>query len=93
VPRPQKRLLLEKRIKRRLRALNFRGVLGYIGASLRLEVIAEIRLILLAHFFRDRFTAMLRIARVIFDAHLAHVEFGATGFANIQSAQWKGEFR
>jgi hypothetical protein len=79
-------LFAEKIVERGLRTLDRSGILGHIGPSLRLEVIAEIRLVLLPNLLRGGLFAMLRIRGVVLDAHLAHVELGVAGLAGIKPA-------
>src|ERR1700690_53852 len=73
---------LEQIVQRRLRPRQLRPVLRYVSPRLRLEVIAKIRLILLAHLLRRRLLAMLGIRRVVLNAHLAHVQLRITRLAN-----------
>lgn len=54
-------LLAEEIVERRLRTLDRSGIFGHIGPGLRLEVIAEVRLVLLPNLLRGGFLAMLRI--------------------------------
>jgi hypothetical protein len=83
-----RRLLLSKQIiQRGFRALDLRRVLGNVGASLGLEEITEIRLVFLADLLGGRLLAMLRVRRVVFDAHLANVDFGVARLAHVQSAK------
>src|ERR1700694_3868584 len=78
-------------VERRLRARELGGVLRDVGAFFRLEVIAEIRLILFAHFLRRRLLAMLRIGRVVLNAHLAHVQLRVTRLTNIEPSERQTE--
>lgn len=70
------RLLAKEIVQGGLRAFDRGGILGDIGSRLRLEVIAEIRLVLFPNFFRGRLLAMLGIRGVVLDAHLADMQFG-----------------
>ena len=58
-----------------------------------LEMIAKIGLVLFAYFLCGRFLAMLRIGGVVFDAHLADVQFGVAGLADFEAPQWQTERR
>jgi hypothetical protein len=84
---PPGRLFAKKIVQGRLRPLDRCGVLGDVGPSLRLKVIAEIRLVFLANFFCGRLLAVLRVRGVVLDAHLAHVEFGVARLANVEATQ------
>ena len=81
------RLFAKKIVQGRLRTLDRSGVLGDVGPSLRLKVIAEIRLVFLADFFCGRLLAVLRVRGVVLDAHLAHVEFGVARLADVEATQ------
>src|SRR5580692_1492296 len=83
--------LLEQIVQRRLRPRQLRPILRYVSSRLRLEVITEIRLILLAHLLRRGLLAMLRIRRVVLNAHLAHVQLRITRLANIEPSQRQAE--
>jgi len=61
------------------------------GACPRLEVIAEISLVFFSYLFRSRLFAMLRVGDVIFDAHLANVQFGVAGLTDLETAQRQTE--
>jgi hypothetical protein len=52
----------------------------------RLEKITEIGVRLVTHLFGRRLAAVLRLARIVFDAHAAHVQFSATLPAFIETA-------
>jgi hypothetical protein len=80
-------LFAEEIVERRLRTLDRSGILGHVGPRLRLEVIAEIRLVLLPNLLRGGLLAMLRIRGVVLDAHLAHVELGVAGLAGVKPAE------
>src|SRR5258708_30094129 len=87
-PRP---LLLEQIVERRLRSRELRTILRDIGTRLRLEVIAKIRLVLFAHLLRRGLFAMLRIRRVVLNAHLAYVQLRITGLADVQPSERQTE--
>lgn len=70
-----------------LRTLDRGGVLGDVSPGLRLEVIAEIRLVLLSDFFRGRLLAVLGVGGVVLDAHLAHVQFSVARLADVEATQ------
>ena len=84
-------LLLEQIVERRLRPRQFRTVFRDIGPRLGLEVIAKIRLILFAHLLRRGLLAMLRIRRVVLNAHLAHMQLRITRLADVQSSERQTE--
>jgi len=84
-------LLLEQIVERRLRPRQFRSILRDIGTRLRLEVIAKIRLVLFAHLLRRGLLAMLRIRRVVLNAHLAHVQFRITRLADVEPSERQTE--
>jgi hypothetical protein len=83
----QYRSLPEQIIQRRLRTSHLSVVFSYESASLRLEVITEVRLILLAHLLRRWLLAMLGIRSVVLHAHLAYMQFGIAGLAHIKAPQ------
>jgi len=56
-------------------------------------VVAKVRVFLIANFLGGWLTTLLGPARVIIDTELAYMEFGTTGCANIEPAQWKTEAR
>ena len=85
--RTRKNLLLEQVFERRLRSLYLGGVLCYEGPWFRLEVVAEVGLVLFANLLNGWFAALVRVARVVFDAHLANVQLCITCLAHIQTAQ------
>jgi hypothetical protein len=58
-----------------------------VRPHLWLVVVAEIRRRLVALLFGRRLTAMLGDARVVLDAHAAHVQFGMTDLALVEPAQ------
>ena len=78
--------LAKQIVQRRLGAGHFGRIFGDVGTLLWLEEIAEIRLVLLAHFLRGRLLAMLGVADVVLDAEFADVEFGIACLAHIESA-------
>src|SRR6266403_2780879 len=84
-------LLLEQIVERRLRPRQLRTVLRDIGPGLWLEVIAKIRLILFAHLLRRGLLAMLRIRRVVLNAHLAHMQLRITRLADVQPSERQTE--
>jgi hypothetical protein len=86
-PASQSRSLAEQIIQRRLRPSNLSVVLSYESAGLRLEVITEVRLILLAHLLRRRLLAMLGIRGVVLDAHFAYMQFGIAGLAHVKTPE------
>lgn len=53
----------------------------------RLEEIAEIGFVFATHFFRRRFTTMLGVRGIVFNAHLANVQFRITCFADLETPQ------
>ena len=79
--------LLEKLIQRRFPTRDLVGIARCICASLRLEVITEIRLVFLANFLRRRLLAVLRIRRIVFNAHLADMQLRVARLARIQPPQ------
>ena len=81
------RLFTKEIVQRRLRPLDRSGVLGDVGPSLRLKVIAEIRLVFLADLFCGRRLAVLRVRGVVLDAHLAHMKFGVSCLADVEATQ------
>jgi hypothetical protein len=83
-----KTLLFEQVVERGFRALQLVRVLGHVGAGLRLEMIAEIRLVFFPYFLRGRFLAMLRVTHVVLDTQFAHVQLGAAFLARIETTQW-----
>jgi hypothetical protein len=83
----QSRSLAEQIVQRRFRTSNFSIVLSYESARLRLEVITEVRLVLLAHLLRRRLLAMLGIRSVVLDAHLAYMQFGVASLAHVKAPQ------
>jgi hypothetical protein len=91
LPRRARPLLLEQIVERRLRPRQLRTVLRDIGPRLGLEVIAKIRLILFAHLLRRGLLAMLRIRRVVLNAHLAHMQLRVTRLADVQSTERQTE--
>ena len=80
-------LFAEEIVERRLRTLDRSGILGHVGPRLRLEVIAEIRLVLFSDFFCGGFLAVLGIRRVVLHAHLADMEFGIARLADVEATQ------
>ena len=92
-PRRLPTLLSEKVIERGFRPDQLPLVLRYVSARLRFEMVAEIRLVLLALLFRGRLLAMLRVAHVVLHAHLAHMQFRIAGLADIQAPQGKAQCR
>ncbi len=62
-----------------------------VSVWLRFKEITKICAFLVFDFLCDRFPTMVRIRCVIVDTHLAHVDFGATGFAGIQTLDRKRE--
>jgi hypothetical protein len=64
-----------------------RFVFRNISPGFRLEVIAKISLVLVSNLFGGRFLAVLRIRRIVLDAHLAYMQFGVAGLANLKAAQ------
>ena len=68
-----------------------RGILRHIGASLGLEVIAKIRLVLFPHLLRRGLLAMLGIRRVVLNAHLANVQLRITRLAHIEAPKRQTE--
>src|ERR1700722_5560498 len=85
-------LFLKQIIERRFRPRKLRSVLRHIRASLGLEVIAEIRLVLFPHLFRCRLLAMLRIRRVVLNTHLADMQLRIACLADVESAERQTEF-
>ena len=84
-------LFLEQIVERRLRPRQLRTVLRDISPRLRLEVIAKIRLILFAHLLRSGLLAMLRIRRVVLNAHLAHMQLRITRLADVEPSERQTE--
>jgi hypothetical protein len=58
-----------------------------MGAGFRLEVVAEVRGVLVALLFGGGLLTMLGVAHVVFDAQLADVQFGIAGVADVEAAQ------
>jgi len=56
-------------------------------------MIAEVRLLLVAHLLGRRLLAMLGLGGVVLDAHLADVELGVAGLAHIEAAKGEAESR
>src|SRR5882757_10315090 len=79
--------LAKQIVQRRLRTQKFASVLCDIGSSLRLEVIAEICLIFFPHLLRRRLLAMLGIAHVVLDTHLANVQLSVARLTNVEPPQ------
>jgi hypothetical protein len=87
----QSRLLLEKLIQGGFGSLNFGSILCDVSTGLRFEVVAKISLVLLPYFFGRRLLAMFRIADVVLDAHLAHMQFRVARLAHIETPQWQAQ--
>jgi hypothetical protein len=83
--------LLEQIVERRLRPRQLRTILRDIGPLLGLEVIAEIRLVLFAHLLRRGLFAMLRVRRIVLNAHLAHVQLRITRLADVEPSERQTE--
>src|SRR5262245_53840743 len=79
-------LLPEQCVERGARRVGLAGRRD-VRAGLRLEVIAEVGLRLVAHFLGHGLAAVLRDARVVFDAHAADVQLVAAGLALVEPAQ------
>src|SRR4051812_39222887 len=67
--------------ERRTRRVDFRRVRRDVRADLRLEVIAEVGLRLVAHFLGGGFAAMFRDARVVLDTMPTDVQLRVAGLA------------
>jgi hypothetical protein len=89
----RRQLLLEQIVQRRLRPRKRRHVLRDEGASLRLEVIAKIRLVLFAHLLRRGLLAMLRIRGVVLNAHLADVQLRVARLTDVEPPQRQTQLR
>jgi len=83
--------LLEQSVQGGLGAVDFGAVLWGMGARLRLEVIAEVRLFFVADFLGGRLPTVLRIRRVVVDAQAADVQLHIAGLADVEAAQWQGQ--
>ena len=69
------------------------GVRRHIGSGARLEVIAEVCVLLVANFLSRRFAAVLGDAPVVFHAHAADVQLPATRRTFIEATQGQGQRR
>ena len=78
------RSLFKEIVERRLHSRELGGVLRHVGACLGFEVIAEVCLILFAHFLRRGLFAVLGVRGVVLNAHLAHVQLGVTRLAYLE---------
>jgi|SRR5450631_2579360 len=79
--------LTKEIVQRGLGAGEFSRVFGDVGAWPWFEVVAEIRLILLAHFLRGRLLAVLGIAHVVLDAKFTNVQLGIARLADLEPPQ------
>ncbi len=86
-------LLPEQPLQLRLSLIHFPRVGSRVGARPGLEVIAEVRLRLVADFLRRGLAAMLCNARVVLDAHLAHVQLGTALGALVEPPQRQTQMR
>jgi hypothetical protein len=85
------RLFLEKVIQGGFGSLNFGSILCDVSTCLRFEVVAKVSLVFLPYLFGRRLLAMFRIADVVLDAHLAHVQFRVARLAHIEAPQWQAQ--
>src|SRR5690349_1326766 len=79
-------LLPEQRLERGARRVGF-ARRSDVRADLGLVVIAEVGLVLLAHFLGRGLAAMLGDTRVVLDAHPADVQLRAAGLALLEPTQ------
>jgi hypothetical protein len=78
------RSLSKQIVERRPRSREFGSFLRDVSPLLGFEVIAEISLVLFAHFLSRGLFAMFGVRRVVLDAHLADVQLSVTCFTNFE---------
>jgi hypothetical protein len=86
-------LLPEEPFQLRLGLVHFARVGRSVGTRAGLEVIAEVRLRLVGDFLCRGLAAMLCNARIVFDAHLAHVQLGTALGALVEPPQRQTQMR
>lgn len=84
-------LLAKKIVQGGFRAHRLTRVLGDVCIRLRLEVVAEIRLVFLPNFLGSRFLAMRRVTNIVFNAHFANVKLCIARFTCIESTERKAQ--
>jgi len=78
-------------VQSRFCSFQLRRVFGYVCVRFRLEVITKIRFVFLSLFLSRGLFAMFCVARIVFHAHFADMEFRTARVARIEPPQRQAE--